>query len=354
MSWYSWGPYVPAAVKRQRSASKLAKLGKKGFSASPVQTGGRAIAQSFWGKAWCANLEAYSDYSNRLPRGRTYLRNGSVLHLGLTAGRIDAFVAGSDLYEIQISIAPVPARQWAAIRKESAGRIGSLVELLRGKLASEVMDVVTRKGTGLFPSPKEIRMECSCPDWAALCKHLAAVLYGVGVRLDEQPELLFLLRGVDHEELITEAAAAPVAAGVPEAGKALGLDASGLSALFGIDVEEEKVVVPPSRRARPSIAKKVPPPLAIAPAARAPRRTQPGKREAAPLRTVPSLGPGTTVTSKELAALGISAPTRQNWLMEEVVRRTSVTGLYRCTAATRKRVERYLEKRRTGKSDTSP
>ena len=346
MSWYSWAPYVPAAVKRQRSANKLAKLGKKGFSASPVRADGRTIARSFWGQAWCANLEAYSDFSNRLPRGRTYLRNGSVLHLGVKAGRIDAFVAGSDLYKIQISIAPVPVRQWAAIRKESAGRIGSLVELLRGRLSNEVMDTVTRKGTGLFPAPKEIQMECSCPDWATLCKHLAAVLYGVSVRLDERPELLFLLRGVDHEELIAEAAAAPIAAGAPEAGKALGLDASGLSALFGIDVEEEVVMVPPSKKARPSRTPAVHRPVTKAPAAPALRKAPPQEREATPTRSVQSLRAGTTVTAKELATLGISAATRQNWLTEEVLMRTDVRGLYRATARTRRRVERYLEKSR--------
>ncbi len=346
MSWYSWAPYVPVAVKRQRSANKLAKLGKKGFSASPVRADGRTIARSFWGQAWCANLEAYSDFSNRLPRGRTYLRNGSVLHLGVKAGRIDAFVAGSDLYKIQISIAPVPVRQWAAIRKESAGRIGSLVELLRGRLSNEVMDTVTRKGTGLFPAPKEIQMECSCPDWATLCKHLAAVLYGVSVRLDERPELLFLLRGVDHEELIAEAAAAPIAAGAPEAGKALGLDASGLSALFGIDVEEEVVMVPPSKKARPSRTPAVHRPVTKAPAAPALRKAPPQEREATPTRSVQSLRAGTTVTAKELATLGISAATRQNWLTEEVLMRTDVRGLYRATARTRRRVERYLEKSR--------
>ncbi len=344
MGWYSWAPYVPAAVKRARSLNKLAKHQKKGFTACPVRAEGRRLASSFWGQAWCANLEAYSDFSNRLPRGRTYLRNGSVLHLDMTAGRIDAFVAGSDLYQIQISIAPVPVHQWAAIRKESAGRIGSLVELLRGRLSSEVMDVVTRKGTGLFPSPKEIRMECSCPDWAALCKHLAAVLYGVGVRLDERPELLFLLRGVDHEELITEAATAPIAAGAPEAEKSLGLDASGLSALFGIDVEEEKVLPPKrARRSRPTAVHRS---VRKAPAAPARRKAPPQERDVTPIRLVQSLRPGTAVTSKELAALGISAATRQNWLMEEVLKRTSVAGFYRCTAATRERVERYLERSR--------
>lgn len=238
MSFYGWAPYVPAAVRRERARKKLALLAKKGRIVSPVRLQGHTIVRTFWGKAWCANLEAYSDYANRLPRGRTYVRNGSVLDLQVGPGRIDALVTGSSLYEIRISIAPLPPRRWAAIRSECAGEIGSLVELLRGQLSESVMVVVTRKETGLFPAPREIRMDCSCPDWAGLCKHLAAVLYGVGARLDRAPEMLFLLRGVDHEELITEAATAPLAAGAPASKKALGLDAKGLSALFGIEIDE--------------------------------------------------------------------------------------------------------------------
>ncbi len=239
MSYFGWAPYIPAAVRRERAEKKLALLARKGRVTSPVRLEGHTIVRTFWGKAWCANLEAYSDYANRLPRGRTYVRNGSVLDLQVGPGRIDALVMGSNLYEIRISIARLPPRRWAAIRSECAGEIGSLVELLRGQLSESVMDVVTRKETGLFPAPREIRMDCSCPDWAGLCKHLAAVLYGVGTRLDHAPEMLFLLRGVDHEELITEAAAAPLAAGAPTPEKTLGLDARGLSALFGIEIDEE-------------------------------------------------------------------------------------------------------------------
>jgi uncharacterized Zn finger protein len=345
MSWYSWAPYVSVAEKRARSLKQLASREKRGFVARPVRVAGRTIARSFWGAAWCANLEAYSDFENRLPRGRSYLRNGSVLHLDVGAGRVDAFVAGSDLYRIAISITPVPVRQWAAIRKESAGKIGSLVELLQGKLSRQVMDVVTRKGTGLFPSPREIEMNCSCPDYAGLCKHLAAVLYAVGARLDEEPELLFLLRGVDHEELIEEAAAAPIAAGVPEAGKALDMDASGLSALFGIDVEEE---------ARPASA--VRPPKARSPRKRTERKTAsrkiaeavaiPRKAKRSPEGGAGQLRAGTTVSSKDLAALGIPAASRRNWLMEGVLERTQTTGVYRATRETRARVDRYLERSR--------
>lgn len=210
MSWnYGWRPYVPVAQRRARAARELTKLAKKnGQGASPVQLTGRKIASTFWGKAWCDNLERYSDYANRLPRGRTYIRNGSVVDLQISRGVVCARVSGSSLYKIEIQIKPLAAGLWESIQAECAGKIDSLIELLQGKLSAAVMGIVTRPERGLFPSPKEIKMECSCPDWADLCKHLAATLYGVGARLDHNPELLFLLRGVDPSNLISRASAA--------------------------------------------------------------------------------------------------------------------------------------------------
>jgi uncharacterized Zn finger protein len=189
-----------------------AKRRKKGQSILPIKIDGRLIAKTFWGKAWCDNLESYSDFENRLPRGRTYVRNGSVVHLEIKSGKISALVSGSELYSVEITISSLPARHWKDIKGRCAGAIGSLVELLRGQLSKSVMDVVTQRGAGLFPKPAEIKMKCSCPDWAGMCKHVAAVMYGVGARLDNQPELLFALRNVDHLELIAGAVdSAPVA-----------------------------------------------------------------------------------------------------------------------------------------------
>src|SRR6202140_5281349 len=205
MSYYEWRPYVPVAQRRREAAKKLAKLKKKSQAVSPVTIEGRAIAKSFWGKSWCTNLERYSDYENRLPRGRTYVRNGSVFDLQITKGKVAAAVSGSDLYTVTIIIAPVAATRWKAICRDCAGTIDSLVELLQGRLSKGVMDRVCREGDGLFPTPKEIKLSCSCPDWADMCKHVAAVLYGVGARLDEKPALLFQLRGVDENHLLANA-----------------------------------------------------------------------------------------------------------------------------------------------------
>jgi len=232
--FYPWKPYVPAAARRQTMDRTVAKLQKKGQTLSPVTAGRGAIAKSFWGKAWCQNLERYSDYSNRLPRGRTYLRNGSVIDLKMGPGEVTAQVMGSSLYRITVSIREVAGAHWQAIARDCARSIDTLVELLQGQLSSSVMERITRPGTGLFPSPQEIAFSCSCPDSAAMCKHVAATLYGIGARLDSEPELLFGLRKVDANELIARAGegGTPVQKR-PAAGRIL--DSSKLADVFGID-----------------------------------------------------------------------------------------------------------------------
>ena len=238
MSFYAWKPYVPVATRRAQAKKVAAKAAKTGASLTPVRASGNKIASTFWGRAWCDNLERYSDFSNRLPRGRTYLRNGSVIDLKIADGEIKAQVAGSSLYKTVVKVAAVPKGQWQSIGADCAGSIDSVVELLRGKLSQAVMARICKPGTGLFPAPKEISFDCSCPDWASMCKHVAAVLYGVGVRLDEQPELLFRLRSVDAADLVTQASAGlkprqkrPAPARV--------LDDAQLADVFGIDIAAE-------------------------------------------------------------------------------------------------------------------
>jgi uncharacterized Zn finger protein len=235
MSYFGWQPYVPVAERRRQAERKLAKLKKKGQSVAPVKIEGRTIARTFWGKSWCANLERYSDYENRIPRGRSYVRNGSVLDLQIAKGEIAAMVAGSQLYKIKIVIAPVKTARWQAICRDCAGTIDSLVELLQGRLAKGVMDRVCREGDGLFPSPGEIKLSCNCPDWADMCKHVAAALYGVGARLDQKPQLLFVLRGVDENELMASAGQdLTLTKAAPGAAKML--DDSDVAALFGLEM----------------------------------------------------------------------------------------------------------------------
>ena len=237
MSYFGWKPYVPVAERRRKAEKAAAKMHKKGVTLTPV-TGGRGnIAKTFWGKAWCDNLERYSDYENRLPRGRTYVRNGSVIDLKIAEGAVQALVMGSSLYKVEVSVAAVPGSQWKEIGADCAGSIDTLVELLQGKLSKAVMERICTPKTGLFPAPKEISFTCSCPDWASMCKHVAAVLYGIGVRLDNQPNLLFSLRRVDAKDLVTQAGS-----GLPKNKKAPAstkvLDASLLADVFGIEMVE--------------------------------------------------------------------------------------------------------------------
>jgi uncharacterized Zn finger protein len=233
--YHEWRSYVPVARRRRQAALELAKLAKEGHTAAPVVIEGRAIARTFWGKAWCDNLERYSDYSNRLPRGRTYVRNGSVVDLALAPGQVAARVSGSRLYQVAIEVTPLARARWRALCADCGGAIDSVVELLQGRFARGVMERLCHPKTGLFPAPSELRFSCTCPDWASMCKHVAASLYGVGARLDERPELFFALRQVDEQDLI---AAAGHALALPSAAPAPVriLAPEGLSELFGLEL----------------------------------------------------------------------------------------------------------------------
>lgn len=256
MSWYGGFPeYVSVAERRSQAEKRRKQLEKKGRKLDPVKIDGRAIASTPWGKAWCTHIEGCGDYESRLPRGRTYVRNGSVFDLQVRTGAVSALVSGSEVYEVEIAIAPLDRKRWKAIQRECAGKIGSVLELLTGKLSSEVMEVLCDRERGLFPAQKALTLSCSCPDGAWLCKHLAAVLYGIGARLDRSPELLFVLRGVDSSELVTAATSANV---VKAHGAEIGADA--LSEIFGIELEApvqeaQKPKTRHSRKVRPSATK---------------------------------------------------------------------------------------------------
>jgi uncharacterized Zn finger protein len=225
---------VPVSARRRTAAAEIAALRRQGRTLSPVEVSGRLIARTFWGKAWCENLERYSDFENRLPRGRSYVRNGSVIDLQISKGKVTALVRGSSLYTVSIDVQPVDEARWAALVNECWGKIESVVELLQGKIPGSVMELITRRGAGLFPAPADIRMACSCPDRATMCKHVAAVLYGIGARLDQQPELMFELRSVNPADLASRG----LLRGGKEPAKEKALKGADLSQLFGIDLED--------------------------------------------------------------------------------------------------------------------
>ncbi len=318
-----FGRYVTVREQRGKARRLMEKLKKQGIDIQPVVLEGRTIARSFWGKGWCKHIESFSDYSNRLPRGTRYVRNGSVCHLEIVPGEIHAIVSGSELYRIVIQIKPLKPALWEAIKQKCAGQIGSILELLKGRLSDQVMQVVTDAKEGLFPLAEEIDLKCDCPDWAYMCKHLAATLYGVGARLDSHPELLFLLRGVDPAELIESEIR------LPDSSTEAGADAlaeDSLSAIFDVELDEEESPSEPVPIKKAEEKK---------PTRRAPRKSvaskkRQAKRKASPRAARPkatstplSQPTGTSVARlrKELdmpvsvfaAILGVTSPTIYRW-----------------------------------------
>jgi uncharacterized Zn finger protein len=252
-----WPAYVSVGERRAKAERAAKKLSQKGAPLSPVVVEGRKIASTFWGKAWCDNLESYRDYENRLERGRSYVRNGLVIDLQVAPHRVMAMVCGSSVYAVKIDIREVPKPQWKSICADCAGGIDSLVELLQGRFSKGVMERICRQGAGLFPKPTEIKFSCSCPDFASMCKHVAGALLGVGTRLDTRPELLFRLRGVDEHDLVADIGSAlPIVKTGPAAGKVL--EADDMAALFGLDMQEPEempaVTLPVSKPSRRTTA----------------------------------------------------------------------------------------------------
>jgi uncharacterized Zn finger protein len=249
MSFWGFRPYVPVAARRAQAAREIEKFRKKGRAVSPVVVEGRKIAKSFWGKAWCDNLERYSDYANRLPRGRSYLSNGLLIDLQIERGKVEALVSGSEIYNVKIDITATAPERWKSICADCSGSVGSLVELLQGKLSKNVMERVCRETDGLFPAPREITMSCSCPDWAGLCKHVAATLYGVGARLDHDPDLMFTLRGVNRDDMVSAVDGdLPLTSAAVASERVLADD--DVAALFDLDMSEP--MAPPATK--PDIA----------------------------------------------------------------------------------------------------
>jgi uncharacterized Zn finger protein len=230
----SWAPRKSAAQRRAEAARAVQDAVRRGRAKSPVVLDGRRIAQTFWGTAWCDNLERYRDFAYRLERGRSYVRSGSVIDLRIEAGKIVAEVLGSALYQVEIKIDAIERAAWRAVQRDCAGGIGSRLELLSGRLSEPVMARLCAERTGLFPTPSAIRFTCSCPDYAVMCKHVAAVMYGIGARLDRAPELLFTLRCVSLDELLTSAITELPPA--PKKGRVLASD--GLASLFGLELAE--------------------------------------------------------------------------------------------------------------------
>ena len=223
-------------LKRKSEASR-ASAEKKGKRLEPVVIQGRNIAKSWWGRAWCDNLERYADYESRLDRGKRYVKTGAVIDLSITKGRIQAKVQGSRKtpYKVEIRISPLSEERCQETLQTCGKRVETLEKLLAGDFPEELKELFTQRG-GLFPSSREISFSCSCPDWALMCKHVAAVLYGIGARLDESPSLFFELRGIEMGRFIDVAIVNRVERMLKNAGQTSGrtIDERDIRGLFGI------------------------------------------------------------------------------------------------------------------------
>jgi len=247
MRYSEFPKYVSVAEKKARAAKKLKELSKKKSNMKPVALEGSALAHTWWGKAWNRNLEQYADYSNRIGRGRSYVRHGAVLDLQIEQGEVIALVQGSgrNPYSVSVKIRTLKKETWQRMKTACEGTLESFQELLAGNFPKALGEIFICKDSGMFPAPREIKFDCSCPDWADMCKHVAAVLYGVGVRLDEDPKLFFRLRDAGIDELIKQAVAGKVEKLLEKAGRKSGriIEDKDIASVFGIDMEEQPAIV---------------------------------------------------------------------------------------------------------------
>ena len=265
MSYYSYPKYVSVAQKRATAEKKIKQLRKKNPDICPVILEGKALAKTWWGKSWNNNLESYADYVNRIGRGRSYVRNLAVVDLRIEPGKVTSLVNGSTLYKVEITIDKMKKQNWQTIRQECQSQLSSLPDLLAGKFPKQLQDIFLVQGKGLFPTPEEITLNCNCPDWATMCKHVAATLYGVGVRLDEDPSLFFTLRQVNMDDLISQAVqekTASILKGGKSTGKKKNVIADDqLEDLFGIAMDDFAPPAPvkkKSKKAKKKAVKKKP------------------------------------------------------------------------------------------------
>lgn len=310
--YYGFNEYVSVEQKRKKAEKLVAKLRSQGRQPKPVAAFKGRMASTFWGKSWCGNLESYADFENRLERGRSYVRSGCVCDLAIDNGMVKALVSGSELYTLTVRVKSLARERWRAVCAKCAGQVGSLLELLQGKISRQVMEIVCDQDTGIFPSPAEITFDCSCPDRASMCKHVAATLYGIGRRLDTEPDLLFVLRGVSAADLI------PASLDFTRNPHPDSLQSDDLGALFGIDLDEDARIasppVPVSPEKPKATAKKRAPREAsskAAPAAPIKAPFKPERPTGAAIRRLRKLADLTPAAFAR--ALGISVVTLRRW-----------------------------------------
>ena len=198
-----WGQNYTTVASLKARAARATKTLK---DAEPVipHPHTRKMCLTWWGQEWCNNLESYADYRSRLERGRRYVRSNTVVDLKIFANQVKAKVQGTDLYEVTVDFAKPKPADIEKIKKLTGNRIANVEMLLKGNFPDELKELFTQNKPGLFPTPEEIKFDCDCLDWADMCKHVAAVMYGIGIRIDADPLQFFKLRGIDIDEFLTQ------------------------------------------------------------------------------------------------------------------------------------------------------
>ncbi len=169
-----------------------------------AQTQRGAFGKTWWAGRWIAALERLVDPA-RLARGRSYARSGQVLKLEVGPGGVEACVQGSrpKPYDVRIQFRPLDDTAWEKVVGAMADQAIYAARLLSGEMPEQVEEVFAQAGASLLPAAKgDLQTTCSCPDWANPCKHVAAVHYLLGERFDEDPFLMFLLRGRSREQVV--------------------------------------------------------------------------------------------------------------------------------------------------------
>jgi uncharacterized Zn finger protein len=167
----------------------------------------RTFGGTWWGRAWVEAMEQRARLDpNRLPRGRTYARNGRVGKLAVAPGEVSAAVWGSRAtpYVVKVRVRVLRDEEWDRVLDAVAGRAAHTAALLDGELPPEVVADAAAAGVELLPGPGEVVPRCSCPDWAEPCKHAAAVVYLVADELDADPFALLWLRGRSRQDVLAE------------------------------------------------------------------------------------------------------------------------------------------------------
>jgi uncharacterized Zn finger protein len=167
---------------------------------------GGSIGKTWWSKRWLDVLHSFN-MGARLSRGRSYARRGQVISIDVQEGLVAAKVQGSQArpYNIEIKLKPLSQKDWGKVTEAMAEQAIFVAKLLAGEMPNDIEEAFVAAKIPLFPkSQKELVTDCSCPDWANPCKHIAAVYYLLAEQFDDDPFLIFKLRGKSKEELIEE------------------------------------------------------------------------------------------------------------------------------------------------------